>query len=342
MSDFWASDGTVTAEIVQYIEKNRYVIDLVIKAAEIPKCDWGYDYSKGMDLRIPHSSRLHDICFLLRAETKWLANQCRFKTALDRCIIQRKIAIHACEGRMLRDLFSGYTINTRANRIIQDILSLMPPDVNELEQLKIRLDQTQAKFPSLVSRLRQEAQNNAASIHKDKINWLVDLLENSLMSHDLEPMLKRIREGDETFFTKNREYYLNCWSTSIGIIESGLPYTEVCERLEELSRKWSKESEDNPDATVTLLWSPYSLASYRAVTEKQTQINALKTSIDLYIAKAKTGKLPDALPAESAPDLFSGKPFIYERTEAGFILSCRVKEFSDSKKGVQKYEFKIK
>ena len=338
MSDFWISDGAVTAEIIQYVDKNRHVIDLVVKAAEISKCDWGYDYSQGMEMRIPHLSQLQHICFLLRAETRWLTNQRRFTTALDRCMTLRKIAVHACESRILVAWLSGNTINLRANGIIQDIMGLMPPDVGELERLKNRLTQTQARFPSLTSRLRQEAQNNAALIRKGKIRWLVDLLAGSLGGYSYEPMLKRIREGDDAFFDRNREYYLNCWATSIDTVESGLPYPEICSKLEDLRTQWSEQAEDNPDATITSLW--YSGPPYAVAVRQKTHTNALKTAIDLYIVKARTGKLPGALPADSAPDLYSGKPFVYERIEDGFILRCRVRE--SAKKVPYEYTFKVK
>ncbi len=183
---------------------------------------------------------------------------------------------------------------------------------------------------------------NAAIIHKDKIQPLVDLFEGSLGRHLLEPMLKRIRKGDDTFFKRNRDYYLNCWSTSIDTIESGLPYTETCTRLGDLSKQWSVEAEDDPDATVTLLWNPLVARSYRSMTRRQTHVNALKTAIDLYIVKARTGQLPDTLPADSPPDLFSGKPFAYSKTPDGFILRCRVKEDPNRDDDADEYEFKVK
>ena len=74
---------------------------------------------------------------------------------------------------------------------------------------------------------------------------------------------------------------------------------------------------------------------------QQTYVNALRTAIDLYIAKAQTGHLPDTLPADSPLDMFSGKPFAYEETSEGFILRCQGKEYPNRDK-VHEYEFKVR
>lgn len=216
----------------------------------------------------------------------------------------------------------------------------MPPDVGELNRLKSSLIQTQARFPSLASCLRQETQMNAALMHRDKGHQIVDFFGNSLAAVSAGRMLKRIREGDDRFFEKNRDYYLKAMARLVVTLESGLPYGEICTRLEDLSRQWSNEAEENPDATVTSLW--LSVPPFGAMIRQQTHVNALKTAIDLYIVKARTGQLPDTLPADSPPDLFSGKAFAYSKTPDGFILRCRVKANPNRDEDADEYEFKVK
>ena len=71
-----------------------------------------------------------------------------------------------------------------------------------------------------------------------------------------------------------------------------------------------------------------------------THFNAVKTALNLYIIKAKTGGLPDSLPDGMPKDLFSGKDFKYEKTKEGFVLGCRGKDLAKNK--IYKYEFKVK
>jgi hypothetical protein len=63
-------------------------------------------------------------------------------------------------------------------------------------------------------------------------------------------------------------------------------------------------------------------------------------AIDIYIIKAKTGQLPDALPESMPKDLFSGKDFKYEKTKEGFVLRCRGKDLVKDK--IYEFEFKVK
>ena len=70
-----------------------------------------------------------------------------------------------------------------------------------------------------------------------------------------------------------------------------------------------------------------------------THFNALKAALDIYIIKAKTGRLPNALPAGLPKDLFSGKDFEYAKTKEGFVLSCQGKDLD--KDEFDQYEFKV-
>jgi hypothetical protein len=72
----------------------------------------------------------------------------------------------------------------------------------------------------------------------------------------------------------------------------------------------------------------------------RTQFNAVKTALELYIVKAKTGQLPDALIDNMPRDLFSGEDFKYEKTKDGFVLRCQGKDLS--KDEIYEYKFKVK
>ncbi len=339
--DFKVSGEIVTDEaITRYIGRNRGLIDLVMKAADISQCDWGYDHSQRYNLELIYDDPLDRIVFLLAAEATSLAEQGKFATALDRCVTLRKMALHACAGGTPFLRIRSVSINRRANGIITDVLGLMPPDVGELTRLKSRLTHTKTQFPSLVSCLTQEAQINAGMMRKDKVQPIIDFFEGSLGRYLAEPMLKRIREGDGRFFERNRDYYLTCCATFIDTLESGLPYTEMLTRLKDMGSPWSQQAEDNPDATLTSLLGPPAVGNYRSMIKQQTNFNALKTAIDLYIVKARTGQLPDTLPADSPPDMFSGKPFEYTKTDDGFVLRCRVREHPN--KDLHEYKFNVK
>ena len=75
-------------------------------------------------------------------------------------------------------------------------------------------------------------------------------------------------------------------------------------------------------------------------TRIRTHDNAIRTAVEIYMIKAKTGKLPEALPAGLPGDLFSGKDFEYQITDEGFILRCQGTDLSRDE--VYEYEFGVK
>jgi hypothetical protein len=103
--------------------------------------------------------------------------------------------------------------------------------------------------------------------------------------------------------------------------------------------KLSKDVNSNPEATLTGIIMPATGKVLSLVTRSQTHDNAIRTAIELYMIKTKTG-IPDKLPADLPGDMFSGKPFDYEKTSNGFILRCQGKEIDTGK--VYQYEFKVK
>jgi hypothetical protein len=63
-------------------------------------------------------------------------------------------------------------------------------------------------------------------------------------------------------------------------------------------------------------------------------------AVEIYLIKAKTGRLPDEFPAGSPKDLFSDEDFEYEKKNSGFVLRCRGKDLLKDK--IHEYEFKVK
>lgn len=54
-------------------------------------------------------------------------------------------------------------------------------------------------------------------------------------------------------------------------------------------------------------------------------VRAVQAAIAVYLTKAKTGQLPRTLPADLPKAPHTGKDFVYQATEEGFILRCGVR-----------------
>ena len=69
----------------------------------------------------------------------------------------------------------------------------------------------------------------------------------------------------------------------------------------------------------------------------KADFNALQAAIDVYLAKAGTGRLPTSLPTAAPRDPYTGGAFKYEPTGNGFVLRCGAKDLD--KNEVREYRF---
>jgi len=335
MSDFRAGKIASNETIREHIERNRRVIELAVKAANTPKCDWGYDYSQGIALTVPHTQT---IAYLLLTEARLLAEQGDYQPALDRCMTTHKMALHAVD-KLLVTYLIGIAISGATNRTTQQMLPAVPGDVEALNRFKTQLSQIQNEFPSLEGALIQESQVCVTTMRKDKTQVIVREMDDSAFADS--PIGKQLLAGDEAFFERNRTHWFKAIATLTSTLKSGQPYPQMYATLRDLGQKLGGEWKENPDATLTGISLAATERIYLLATRLQTHFNAVETAIDLYVTRARTGKLPDTLPAGSPPDLFSGKPFAYEKTADRFILRCQAKE-EPEKAEANQYEFKLR
>jgi hypothetical protein len=327
--------------IKKYIESCRTAIDLAAAATEIPNCNWGLKYSDGISINLAHVAQTRKLVFLITAETRILAAEGDYRQAIDRCLTVHKIGKHVGDDTPISFLVSMAIDKVVASRI-QDILAEMTPDLETLTWLKAKLAEVPFKTPSLRVAMRSEKECFSAEMQVDKRDKLLDLCSGSGDVSDLDKTaLKRITEGDEVFFAKNRDYYIKHMNSLDEVLESSMPYAEVYSRLKQLNEKPVKEMPDNPAATLTSLLIPAFDRIYTIDIRTKTICNALRTAVEIYMIKAKTGKLPDTLPAGLPGDLFSGTDFKYEKTTDGFALRSQGEEFQTGHMR-QLLEFKVK
>jgi hypothetical protein len=333
--DYWKGNIESNEQIDEFLKKNRRIIDMVLDASRIDHCDWGLDYSQGTEVLLPPHHKARDIFALLAAEARKQADKGDYKKALGRCISIYRMARHLNERPIICYLV-GIAISGANNRCITQILSETPQDKEILIWLKNELTELDKQPFSIEPVLDWKREAGLISMSPERIN---NVIKSGLDEGPFkEKLLKRILAADKNFFDRNREF----WNKHMDSIEAAFnsPYSQGYAKLKKLDEEISKEFDKNLDATLTAGISPTWARIYSLSTRLGSHSNAIKTAIKIYIIKARTGKLPDALPAGLPGDLFSGKPFLYEKTANGFTLSCQGKEAS--KNEAYEYEFKIK
>ncbi|MHC4741988.1 MAG: hypothetical protein ACYS8Z_08765 [Planctomycetota bacterium] len=330
-------------QIKAYLDANKHVIRFVETAAEIPDCDWGHDFSQGLDLLMPELSKLRFTAFMLTAKARILAEEGDYKAALGKCLTMHKMARHAGDSLLLSCLVS-IALNDMANQRIQDLLSSMPQDPEMLLWLKKQIAAVSTDVPSVKAAMAGEKEMSMREILKEDIaaGILEYMDEDFAKSETVAEGLERARKGDAKFFEDNREYCARVWDEAIAALD--LPYRQAHKKLEELDARIQEDAKKNQAAIMAALLHPTVARVLSLATRGQTMFNATKAAIEIYIVKARTGKFPEKLPPALPKDMFSGEDFQYEKTKNGFILRCRGKELDgkDSDKNeTYKYEFRV-
>jgi hypothetical protein len=90
-----------------------------------------------------------------------------------------------------------------------------------------------------------------------------------------------------------------------------------------------------------LSWNQFNLSGLLkdALGRHTAQVNSTKAGVELYLIMAKTGQLPNELPDYLPKDPYTGRNFLYEITDDGFILGCQSDIFL---KGKGRFAFQIR
>jgi hypothetical protein len=308
----------------------------VLDASEVKNCDWGIDYSQGPDTLMPPFYQFRRLSYLTFADARILARRGEYKAGFRRCVSIYKMSRHVNERLLIIGYLVGLGLSDAANSCIDQILSEMPQDIEALTWLRNQLVQLDSRPLLVKPALRGERESGIMSMSPERIGVVVNA---SLNDEALkEKIHKRILAADEKFFHRNKEY----WNNYMDSVEAAfdLPYPEGYSKLKDLPAKPQREFAENPDATLTVALAPAWQKIYMQSIGLGTHTNSIRAAIEIYILKAGTGKLPDTLPAGLPVDLYSGKPFQYEKTAEGFILRCRGKDLGKDR--INEYQFKVK
>jgi len=333
--DYWHGQIELNETLEAYLTKNQRVIDMVLDATRIDRCDWGLDYSQGTEVVLPPHHKARDIFFLVAAEATMQANKGHHKKALQRCVAMYRMARHLNERPIICYLV-GTAVTAATHKCATRFLSEMPLETETLTWLQAELNEFDKRPFSIEPALAWKREAAIISMSPERID---NAVETGLDDGDAKTLIrKRIRGADPQFYTANVTY----WNNFMDRIEAAfdLPYARAYAELGKLDKRPWEEFEMNPEATLTVCFAPPLQRIYSLSVRLKAQSNALRAAVAVYLSRARTGGLPEALPAHVPTDPFSGRPFEYTRTEDGFVLQCRGRELS--KDEVYTFEFKVK
>jgi len=120
-----------------------------------------------------------------------------------------------------------------------------------------------------------------------------------------------------------------------------MPYPQKYSELQELAEELTYKTYygGDPIRIISFYMLTNVVEQHDIYVRSVAYFNAIRAAIEIFLIKAETGQLPDALQDDLPKDPFSGQDFEYEVTEEGFSLRCWEKEISENR--VWQYEFKV-
>ena len=325
--------------IRKYIENCRAAINLAVAAAEIPNCNWGLKYSDGFEMLLSHLAQTRKLAFIIGAETRILAADGDYQKALDRSLTLHKMSKHMGDETII-SMLVAMSLSKVADNHLQYLLAEMPQDLKTLTWLKSQLAIIESKPLSSRATTEYERELSLEHMQLNKLKELIEIVLGAPVKPDSKEA-EQLRNVDQTVIDKNRAYYIKHMDTLQTILSTPMNYEKVYTELKKLNEQPHKDlAENNTDAYLTSIVAPDFDRIVTIETREKTLSNAVRAAVEIYIQKAKTGQLPEALPTGLPKDLFSGKDFRYEKTTDGFTLRCRGKDLD--KNETYKYEFKVK
>ena len=325
--------------IKQYIENCRGAINLAVAAAEVPNCNWGLKYSDKFEMLLSHLAQTRKLAFILGAEIRILAADGDYQKALERSLTLHKMSKHMGDDTII-SLLVATALSKMANNQIQYLLGEMPQDLKTLTWLKSQLAIIESKPLSSRATTEYERELSLEHMHLDKLKKLIEIVRGEPVKPGSKEA-EQLRNVDQAAIDKNRVYYIRHMDTLQTILSTPTNYAKVYTELKKLNAQPHKDlAENNTDAYITSIVAAQYDKIISVETRDKTFSNAVRAAIEINIHKARTGQLPETLPAGLPKDLFSGKDFRYKKTSDGFVLSCRGKDLD--KNETYSYQFKVK
>jgi len=316
-------------EIKEFVQKNKCVIDTVVEASKIEKCDWGLDKSVNFDMGKLPLAKIRGIVHLINADAMILAEKGEYESAMSRYVCIYKIASHV-NGSYIVSYLVGTHLNSVANMGLIRLLSDMEINVKTLEMFQDKLSEIDSIGFSIEPSWEFEKRMTCSYFTLENVDGLAKDL-------GMPEIKEKVLGENEAFFAKNRA----CWNRAMDDVKAafGLGYPEAFAKIEQVTNEVRKDVM-RTEAPLVGLFFPACERIYSLDIKCRNEYNAVKAGAAVYMIKAKSGKLPDSLPVGLPVDLFSGKDFEYKKSGDGFVLKCVGKDLS--KDEIYEYKFKVK
>ena len=348
----YANDSDVRSAMVDYangkipldenvervIKRHKRAIGLLSDASTVEHCDWGVDYSKGVQTYLPELYLARFAAVLLVADARRLMENGEIKGGLNRLLAIHRIARHVVSDGVTIFHLVGLSMSELSNQVLANALSDNSIDEETLIWLKVEMAHAGPPKDGLRLGFRKEAESMVHSFTVERWpQFLKECPVGTENAQDLRRALEKVEPVNESFLRDTRQYYIEFMAELQAALEN--PFNQAHRILRTLENRPGRDLNEQSGATAAFVLTVDYAKCLCASTRTHTRFNAVRAAIELYLIKIRTGQLPDALPQDLPQDLFSGRDFSYEKNEEGFILRCQAKDpYRDM---IHEYSFKV-
>ena len=319
-------------QVKEYIKNCRLAIDCALTATKLQHCNWGMQYSKGFSAPLPYLAQVRSLSRLILADARILGAQGDHRQGLERCLATYRLAGHVGD-EVLISFLVGVAVSAQASKCVTDILGQMPADVGTLAWLKSQLAAMPAASLTANKSMALEQEVALETLRPERIGDLPGILGDSA-AMSAEEIRKVVNEA---VLERARDHYLKYTAAALAILSSQTPYVESCAKLQELGDQIEQAATKDPAVGLVKMIAAGMKKVYVLQVRQKADFSALQAGLDVYIAKAGAGRLPQTLPQTSARDPYTGGEFKYETTAKGFVLRCGAKD--SDKNEIREYPF---
>ena len=329
MTDAIRGKSEVNEQLKDFVKGQSNAIELAMAAAATADCDWGMDYSKGFELLLPHLGPMRKVCKVILLDAQIKASEGNIEEAMEKSLTCFRIARHIKKDTTIISSLVGISVEQLACETIGSILSKQAVSEKLLKHVRDTLKELTRDYGTMKECLRMEAEIVATYMGTKNIPELLEVLG---VKND-----EKTAELDEEMLNKSIEYYRKYMDNMLKTFKQ--PYAKAIGQMQEIQKSMEEDVKKNNEAVLASAIAPAMAKCLNNEVLALNRINALRCAVEIYLRKLKDGPLPDKFPSGTAKDNFSGKDFIYEKKDSGFILRCQGKDLV--KDEVHEYEFKV-
>ena len=319
-------------QVRKHIQDCRGAIGFAEAGAELPACHWGYRFSQGFDALMPQLSQARFLAFVLIADARVRAADGDYRGALERCLLTRTLGHHVGDDTLVSYLVS-LAARTLGYNCMRDVMGQAAGDVELLRWLQSELAAGPGKELSPARPLKIEREIVLDLMRMEKI----DVLARVLADTDEEKLKAIVAGANEEILAQARQVYADRSAAVLKTFSMPLSYEQAHAQLAKLATDFDP---NDPASAAVGAFMPALSRVYTLKIRAKAQANAVRAGVEICLARAKSGRLPKALPEGLPKDAFSGEDFEYKLTDDGFVLRCRKPDLD--KNETYEYAFVVK